>query len=115
MDHVEDQYERFNGTHVDDRAKPYGRWFQNEVLEKNYIQPVGKGFGLDPEGGWVMSVLPTEDLDGLMDDETDEVLARGEMGQIGTLLPDLNVTHNDHGSVDDRALLPYLPQKVREA
>ena len=77
------------------------------------IRPVGSRFGLDPEGGWVMSVPPTEHLDDPMDNETDEVLARRDRGQIGTLLPDLNVTHDDHGSVDDRALLPYFPQEVR--
>lgn len=60
----------------------------------------------------MMSVPPTDDLDNPMDDVTDEVLGRGDRGQIGTLLPDLNVTHDDHGSVDDRALLPYLPQEV---
>ena len=37
VDHVEDQCERFNGTQVDDRAKPYGMWFQNDVLKKDYI------------------------------------------------------------------------------
>lgn len=27
MDHVEDQCERYDGTQMDDRAKPYGKWF----------------------------------------------------------------------------------------
>lgn len=34
MDHVNDQCEHYDGTQVDDKAKPYGRWFQNNMFEK---------------------------------------------------------------------------------
>lgn len=47
MDHVEDQCERYDGKQVDDMAKPYGTWFQDDVLKKDYRRPAGKRFGLD--------------------------------------------------------------------
>lgn len=47
MDHVDDHCECFTGAQVDDRDKPYGKWFQTDVVEKDYVRPVGRRFGLD--------------------------------------------------------------------
>ena len=113
MDHVEDHCERFTGEQVDDQAKPYGRWFQNDVLEKDYIRPAGRRFGLDPQGGWVMSVSQEEEWDVPMDVGMVEGLARGERDSGGPLIPDLTVTHDDQDCVDNRALVPCILQDVR--
>lgn len=52
--HMEEQCVQFNGKNEDDCSKPYGRWFQNDVLAVNYRRPQGKRFGLDPSQGWSM-------------------------------------------------------------
>lgn len=65
MDHVEEQCEKFNGWN-DDRAKSYGRWFQDVVLGKDYRKPQGKKFGLDLEVAWSMKVTDSEDGDECM-------------------------------------------------
>ncbi|XP_048439353.1 uncharacterized protein At4g02000-like [Pyrus x bretschneideri] len=51
MDHVEDQCECYEGKVLDDKDKPYGCWFQLDVLDKDYRRPIGRQFGLDAEGG----------------------------------------------------------------
>ena len=63
MDYVENQCEKYQGRQDDDFAESYGRWFQDDVLGKDYRKHVGKRFGLGPEGGWSMSVLLVEDMD----------------------------------------------------
>lgn len=77
MDHIEEQCEKFQGMNDDDRAKPYGRWFQDDVLGKDYRKPQGKKFGLDSEGGWSMKVQDSEDGDVFMG-ESEEGMDSGE-------------------------------------
>lgn len=62
MDHVEEQCSKFQGRQDDNYAKPYGRWFQNDVLGKEYRKPAGKRFGLEPDGGWTMKVPVMDDI-----------------------------------------------------
>lgn len=69
IDHVEDQCECYKGHQLNDKAKPFGRWFQMDMFDKDYRQSVGKHFGLDMEGGWVMKAPPAEEVDELMDEE----------------------------------------------
>ena len=53
--HMEEQCAQFKGIrNGDDLSKPYGRWFQNDVMGDEYRRPQGKRFGLEPEQGWVM-------------------------------------------------------------
>ncbi|TQD80743.1 hypothetical protein C1H46_033713 [Malus baccata] len=66
MDHVKEQCEKFNGQNDDDRAKPHERWFQDDVLGKDYRKPQGKKFGLDSEVGWSMKVPDSKDGDECM-------------------------------------------------
>ncbi|KAM2863916.1 hypothetical protein FF1_022633 [Malus domestica] len=37
--HIEEQCLQFKGKNEDDLSKPYGRWFQNDVLSDNYWWP----------------------------------------------------------------------------
>ncbi|RXI03259.1 hypothetical protein DVH24_003911 [Malus domestica] len=96
MDHVEDQCEKYHGRQNDDYVKPYGRWFQDDVLGKDYRKPVGKRFGLGPEGGWSMSVPVVQDMD--------ESMQEGR--QLRQDIPDLNA--NLMEEMDGMAILPYM-------
>ncbi|KAB2635927.1 RNA pseudouridine synthase 4 [Pyrus ussuriensis x Pyrus communis] len=62
----EEQCDKFNGRKDDDRAKPYGRWFQDDVSGKDYRKPQGKKFDLDSEARWSMNVPDFEDGDECM-------------------------------------------------
>lgn len=55
--HMEEQCVQFKGKNEDDLSKPYGRWFQNDVLSDNYRRPQGKRFGLDVLHEWSMIAL----------------------------------------------------------
>ncbi|KAB2611267.1 glucan endo-1,3-beta-glucosidase [Pyrus ussuriensis x Pyrus communis] len=72
--------------HVDDMAKPYGRWFQDDV----------KRFGLDSDGGWVMKAPLSDELDDPMHEAAEEPMLCGENGQEGNHIPDLNEVFNDN-------------------
>lgn len=50
MVHVKDQCEKYHGRQDDDYAQPYGRWFQDYGLGKEYRKPAGKWFGLGHDG-----------------------------------------------------------------
>lgn len=50
MDHMEDQCDKYCGWQDDDYAKSCGKWFQDDVLGKNYRKHVGKWFGLGSKG-----------------------------------------------------------------
>lgn len=39
VDHVEEQCSHFRGRNDDDLAKPYGYWFQNDVISLDYHKP----------------------------------------------------------------------------
>ncbi|KAB2633883.1 hypothetical protein D8674_038250 [Pyrus ussuriensis x Pyrus communis] len=62
----EEQCDKFNGRKDDDRAKPYGRWFQDDVSGQNYKKPQSKTFDLDSEARWSMNVPDFEDGDECM-------------------------------------------------
>ena len=48
----------------DDLSKPYGSWFQNDVLGDDFRRPQGKRLGLEPAQGWVIRALQhLEDAD----------------------------------------------------
>lgn len=51
MDHVEEQCACYEGKVLDDKFKPYGRWFQKDVLDKDYHRTTGRRFGLDAQVG----------------------------------------------------------------
>lgn len=51
---MEEQCALFKGTNDDDHSKPYGRWFQNDVLGDNYGMTQGIGFGLKGLHRWSM-------------------------------------------------------------
>lgn len=57
----------------DDKAKPYGKWFQDDVLSLEYKKPLRKRFGLGPEPRWSVRVPNSMEADGLQ--EEDEVAA----------------------------------------
>ncbi|KAB2603068.1 glucan endo-1,3-beta-glucosidase [Pyrus ussuriensis x Pyrus communis] len=97
---------------MDDRDKPYGRWFIDDVFKKDYIRPTGRRFGLNAEGGWIMTVPSTEDLDDRMDEVVIEHKARGLSDHVGNIVPDLNVSLDDHGSRDIGPWLPTLSREV---
>lgn len=60
MNHVEDRCDRYQISGCDDKQKPYGHWFQKDILLPEYKRPLGKRFGLGPEPGWVMKVIGEE-------------------------------------------------------
>lgn len=45
MNHIEGQCSKYHGKVDDDKAKPYGRWFQNDVLTSDYRRSTGRRFG----------------------------------------------------------------------
>ncbi|KAM1482936.1 hypothetical protein ACFXTO_035181 [Malus domestica] len=61
---MEEQCDQFKGKNKDDLSKPYGRWFQSDVLDPSYRRPQGTCFGLGPLPGWSMKVpVDVEDED----------------------------------------------------
>ncbi|KAM1625787.1 hypothetical protein FF1_014183 [Malus domestica] len=74
IDHVEDQCEKFCGKNDDDKAKLYGRWFQDDVLSPEYRKPSRKCFGLGPDPRWSMRVSNSIEVDGMQ--KEDEVTAQ---------------------------------------
>lgn len=46
INHIEEQSEKFRGKNADERSKPYGRWFQDDLLVSDYRKPLGRRFGL---------------------------------------------------------------------
>ncbi|CAL8996959.1 unnamed protein product, partial [Prunus brigantina] len=38
----------------DDKVKPYGKWFQQDVMGPEYRKPLGRRFGMSPPRGWSM-------------------------------------------------------------
>lgn len=109
MNHVEDQCEHYEGQQLDDKAKSYGRWFQTDVFDKDYRFHVGRRFGLDYEGSWVMKAPSSEKVDEPMDKAGGEPLEKRELGQEKIPILDLNETIYDHGSgVNNMALLPFM-------
>ncbi|KAM1305899.1 hypothetical protein ACFX2H_008354 [Malus domestica] len=109
MDHVEEQCKCYDGTQLDDRVKPYGRWFQDDVFEKDYIRPKGRRFGLDAERGWVMTVPQAEDLDDHVDDVGISHTAKGANEHGGIDIPDMNVVLVDQECEVGGPLLSALP------
>lgn len=69
MDHVEDKCAKYQGTQDDDYAKPYGRWFQDDVLGKDNRNPAGKWFGLGPDGGWSIKARIMDDMDEVIEED----------------------------------------------
>lgn len=69
MDHIEEHCNRFEGACANNCAKPYGRWFQDDVLGKDYRKPARKKYGPGQEGGWSMKA-PGSEVG--KDDETEE-------------------------------------------
>lgn len=45
--HMEEQCAQSKGKNKDDLSKPYGQWFQNDVLGDNYRRTQLKQFGLE--------------------------------------------------------------------
>lgn len=39
-------------TNTDDLQKPYGQWFQHDILQPDYMRQNGRRFGLPPERHW---------------------------------------------------------------
>ncbi|KAM1306670.1 hypothetical protein ACFX2H_009025 [Malus domestica] len=79
MDHVEDQCEKVCGKNDDDKAKPYGRWCQDDVLSPEYKKPLRKRFGLGLEPRWSMRVPNSMEVDGMQ--EEDEVAVQFRKSQ----------------------------------
>lgn len=113
--HMEEQCVHFKKKNEDDFAKPYGRWFRNDVLGDNYRRSQGKCFGFKGSKGWSMIVsVHVEDAKNMINESEEQqealeatpVLAAvrqsgswisGEATEAGTLnggidIPDLNAT-----------------------
>ncbi|CAB4286507.1 unnamed protein product [Prunus armeniaca] len=52
--HMEGSCTQKGVVYADDKAKPYGKWFQQDVLGPDYRRPSGRRFGLSPSTGWSM-------------------------------------------------------------
>ncbi|TQD91520.1 hypothetical protein C1H46_022918 [Malus baccata] len=106
--HTEKQCELFEGKNNDDLSKPYGRWFQNDVLDANYLKaPLSLE---EEEDDTVFPVVrsPGTETNGLVVTGVDgssggvpgaEQERRGNNGSID--LPDLNE------GVDSEAIGPF--------
>ncbi|KAM2165334.1 hypothetical protein ACFX1R_039500 [Malus domestica] len=141
--HIEDQCEKFIVKNDDDFTKPYGRWFQNNVLDTNYHRPQGTHFGLEFSQGWSMkvpldldeeecnisSVEPPVDLTLTVVNQKDKSDASYDLRLFGF---DLNVPHADdyevlnttglkftggtsETSIGDKALAPHGSQIVEDS
>lgn len=68
--HIEDQCVHFRGKNDDDLSKPYGWWFQNDVLGDNYRRTLGKRFRPNRSQGWSMKApLHVEEVESSINDE----------------------------------------------
>ena len=112
MVHVEEQCEYFEGHRRDDKAKSYGRWFQMDVLDKDYRRPEGKRFGLDAEGGWVIKVSMDEDIEELMDEDGSALVAATTQKIGKEILPDLNDdVYTMENMSNNLVVIPFLPME----
>ncbi|CAL9007304.1 unnamed protein product [Prunus brigantina] len=66
LDHGEKECGLYTGGERDDTDKPYGLWFQQDVLGPDYRKPKGRRFGLSSSGGWSLRA-PMEVEDGEVD------------------------------------------------
>ncbi|XP_068340395.1 uncharacterized protein [Pyrus communis] len=125
--HIEDQCEQYKGKNDDDLSKPYGRWFQNDVLDANYRRPQGICIGPSPSSGWSMDVEEEKDdvsiVGQLLGTVTESKVAsrievsvgddQGMKREIRSLngafiLPDLNVVMElEDMIIDSQAIVPF--------
>ncbi|KAB2609732.1 hypothetical protein D8674_041330 [Pyrus ussuriensis x Pyrus communis] len=113
MDHVEDQCECYEGKVLDDKDKPYGCWFQLDVLDKDYRRPIGRQFGLDAEGGWLMKAPVFEEVDALMEVEEGKSMETGAVGQGISSILDLNEAVSEPDSKGDQvAVVPFMSRAL---
>ncbi|KAM1788329.1 hypothetical protein ACFX11_038641 [Malus domestica] len=113
MDHVEAQCECYEGKVLDDKAKLYGRWFQLDVLDKDYRHPIRRLFGLDVEGGWVMKAPLLEEVDVSIKVEEGDSMETRAVGQGTSSIPDLNEAVGEQDSGGYRlAVVPFMPRAL---
>ncbi|KAL6269664.1 hypothetical protein ACE6H2_026575 [Prunus campanulata] len=53
FDHIEKECAKFNGDNKDDMAKPYGKWFQEDVYGPDFRKPQGCRSGLSSPMAWL--------------------------------------------------------------
>ncbi|BFG21547.1 hypothetical protein CerSpe_078210 [Prunus speciosa] len=94
LDHGEKECGLFTGKERADSDKPYGLWFQHDVLGPDYRKPKGRRFGLPSSGGWSMRA-PMEVDDG----ET--------VGREGPVQEAGRADLDDHNGNANHALIAY--------
>ncbi|BFG14566.1 hypothetical protein CerSpe_008400 [Prunus speciosa] len=94
MDHGEKECGLYTGGGRDDGDKPYGMWFQHDVLGPDYRKPKGRRFGLNSSEGWTMRAP--------MDVDGEETAALG-----GAVKGDVRADVEEQFGHENHALMAY--------
>lgn len=94
LDHCEKDCGLYGGKEMDDRDKPYGLWFQHDVLGPDYRKPKGRRFGLSSSTAWSMRAPMAVD---------DKEMEEGEEPAPETIRPDVRA----HGGDEQHAINAY--------